>query len=86
VAVTQEGNITITSWMTEGQFLAAISTHPSYPNLDQPSASKIFAEVRLSTAVRLLSWWRRFTHPTRFLVGTDAGSRGQAGEAREAEA
>lgn len=44
--ITKEGNITITSWMTEDQFLAAISTHPSYPNLDQPSASKIFAEMR----------------------------------------
>jgi hypothetical protein len=36
--------------MAEDQFLAAISTHPSYPNLDQPSASKIFAEVRLSSS------------------------------------
>ncbi|ELR12577.1 uncharacterized protein ACA1_309660 [Acanthamoeba castellanii str. Neff] len=44
--ITKEGNITITSWMAEDQFLAAISTHPSYPNLDQPSASKIFAEMR----------------------------------------
>jgi len=41
----QEGNLTITGWMAEDQFLAAISTHPLYPNLDPRAASKIFSEV-----------------------------------------
>jgi pre-mRNA-processing factor 40 len=44
--IMKEGNITITGWMSEEQFLAAISTHPSYPNLDQKAATKLFLEMR----------------------------------------
>lgn len=44
--IMKEGNLTITGWMAEDQFLAAISTHPLYPNLDPRAASKIFSEMR----------------------------------------